>query len=119
MYIYDKVRADTISGKYGSAALNYVVMSNAAEALINGDGEDPAEVYGRIYSQNSSFNGEIELFRTSNKDTLQPNTPIPLPRSALAVPMEASLKISALLWDRDTIPPDGSRMEMLNSNLKF
>ena len=60
--VYDKLRTDNISGKYGSAALNYVVMSNAAEALvevvlINGDGENPANVYGRIYSQNSAFDG--------------------------------------------------------------
>ncbi|KAK3935703.1 protein synthesis inhibitor I [Diplogelasinospora grovesii] len=69
--VYDMVRTTTIGGKYGSAALNYVVMSNAAEALvevilINGDGEDPADVYGRIYSQNSAFGGEIDLFRSAN-----------------------------------------------------
>lgn len=63
--VYDKLRTDIISGKYGSAALNYVVMSDAAEALvevilINGGGTDPANVYGRILLPNSSFDGEIE-----------------------------------------------------------
>ena len=111
--VYDELRTVTISGEYGSAALNYVVMSNAAEALvevilIDADGEDPAEVYGRIYSQNSSFDGEIELFRTSAKNyvSVHPNIQITLLRSALAVPMDATLKISAYLWDHDTISPD-------------
>jgi hypothetical protein len=132
--VYDKLRVDTISGKYGSAALNYVVMSNAAEALvevilINGDGEDPADVYGRIYSQNSSFDGEIELFRRSAKDyvDVRPNNPIPLLRSALAVPMDASLKISAHLWDHDPISSDDEiakgtaefKLEILKSASKF
>ncbi|KAI9862497.1 MAG: hypothetical protein M1813_004348 [Trichoglossum hirsutum] len=132
--VYDKLRVDTISGKYGSAALNYVVMSNAAEALvevilINGDGEDPADVYGRIYSQNSSFDGEIKLFRRSAKDCVdvRPNNPIPLLRSALAVPMDASLKISAHLWDHDPISSDDEiakgtaefKPEILKSASKF
>lgn len=132
--VYDKLQTDTISGKYGSAALNYVVMSNAAEALvevilINGDGEDPANVYGRIYSQNSSFDGQIELFRRSAKDyvDVHPKNPIPLLRSALAVPMDASLKISAYLWDRDDISSDDEiakgtaefKPEILKSASKF
>lgn len=121
--VYDNLQTDTISGKYGSAALNYVVMSNAAEALvevilINGDGENPANVYGRIYSQNSSFDGQIELFRRSAKDyvDVHPKTPIPLLRSALAVPMDASLKISAYLWDHDTISSDD---EIANGTAEF
>jgi hypothetical protein len=111
--VYDKLRTDIISGKYGSAALNYVVMNNAAEILlevilINGDGEDPADIYKRIYSQNFSFDGKIELFRKSIKNyvNVHPGSSIFLLKSALAVLMDASFKISAYLWDHNIISSD-------------
>lgn len=67
---YDQKKYDSpvtweISGDYGSATLYYVVLSNAAQAvvevvLINGDGEDPADVYGSINGHNGY--GDSELF---------------------------------------------------------
>lgn len=66
--------------------------------------------YGRIYSQNSAFDGEneIELFLklANNYVDVRPSNPIPLLRSALAVLMDATLKISTYLWDYDTVTPD-------------
>ena len=94
----------TIGFEPPSLMLNYVVMSNAAEALvevilINGDKGDPADVYGKIYSHDTSSDNEIELFGRSKSDPVEvsPNHPIPLLRSAVAVPLNASLKISAHL----------------------
>lgn len=65
--------------------LYYVVMSNAVEALmevilIDGDGEDPVDVYGAINFQSSLFDNKIELFRRSknNPVSMRPNNSIPL-----------------------------------------
>lgn len=111
--VFDIVQTAEIKGQYGSAALDYVVMSNAAEAtvnvvLINGDNEDPADVYGTIYAYNDSFANKIELFRRNKSNYVQvsPKDPIPLLRTALAVPMDTTLKIETQLWDYDTISPD-------------
>ncbi|KAI1084836.1 ribosome-inactivating protein [Whalleya microplaca] len=111
--ILDTLRAETITGDNGSVAMNYAVMSNAAEALIEiilveGDGEDTANVYGRIHARNFSFAGEIDLFRRSDSDhvNVKPNQRIPLLRSALAIPMDGTLSISASLFDHDVFSPD-------------
>jgi hypothetical protein len=69
---YETNHTHMISGKDGSASVNYVVMSNAAQALvqvilINGDGENPTDFYGNITAGNVF--GEIELFRNGKKNT--------------------------------------------------
>lgn len=111
--VWDKVQTTDIKGEYGSAQLRYAVMSNAAEALvdvvlINGDDENPAGVYGKIYAMNTSFNDEIELFRKSDEtpEQVYPKASIPLLRPAVVVPMDASLKIRVDLWDYDKLSPN-------------
>lgn len=88
-------------------------MSNAAKALIevvltHGDGEDPAGIYGRTYSEKSPFDKEIELFRRSENDnvTVCPNHYIFPMRSALAVLVDGNLKIIEDLKDHDTVSFD-------------
>ncbi|OTA84419.1 hypothetical protein M434DRAFT_172717 [Hypoxylon sp. CO27-5] len=111
---YDENITRQVSGEYGSVTLNYVVLSNAAQALvevvlIDGDGEDPADVYGNISADNGyAYYGEIELFRKARSEYIdvRPGAKIPLLRSAIAVPMTRSLRIKALLYDYDTISPD-------------
>ncbi|KAI1415787.1 ribosome-inactivating protein [Hypoxylon sp. FL1857] len=111
---YDENIMHEASGEYGSVTLNYVVLSNAAQALvkiilIDGDGEDPADVYGNISADNGyAYYGESELFRKASSEHIdvRPGAAIPLVRSAIAVPMSRSLRIKALLYDHDTISPD-------------
>ncbi|KAI0841844.1 ribosome-inactivating protein [Hypoxylon sp. FL0890] len=111
---YDENVTYQVGGEYGAVTLNYVVLSNAAQALIeviliDGDGEDPADVYGNISADNGyAYYGESELFRKASSEHIdvRPGANIPLLRSAVAVPMTRSLKIKALLYDHDTISPD-------------
>ncbi|GKZ18511.1 hypothetical protein AbraIFM66951_003391 [Aspergillus brasiliensis] len=111
---YNELQRALISGHYGFVSLDYVVMSNAAEALveivlIDGDGERTADVYGDIYAQTSSFsNRRIELFRRESHENvgIGRNDFIPLLRPALAVPMDASLFICVSLWDHDLVSRD-------------
>lgn len=105
---YDELRSATVSGRYGSATVSYVVMSDAAEALVevilvNGDGEDPADVYGSITAQ--TVYGESELFRreAGRRIQVRPRARIPLLRSVVAVPMDSNLVIKADLMDHDAI----------------
>ncbi|KAJ5110363.1 Ribosome-inactivating protein [Penicillium alfredii] len=120
---YNEFRTDTINGPFGSAALNYVVMSNAIEALVDillvdRDGEDPADVYGEIDAQAFSFpDKRIRIFRRESHDhvVVHPNSRVPLLRSALAVPMDASLTISASLWDHGRT----SDKEIANGTAEF
>lgn len=99
---YNVLQSHDIRGQYGCVKLTYAVISNAAEALIdvvliNGDGENPADVYGNVYAENTSFDDEIELFRRSKDDyvKVRKDDLIPLTRRAVALPMDASLKIRA------------------------
>ncbi|KAI5866804.1 ribosome-inactivating protein [Durotheca rogersii] len=108
---YDQAITHKASTEYGSATLSYVVLSNAAQALVtivlvDGDGEDPADVYGTITADNGY--GEIELFRKAKSEYVEvgQGQNIPLLRTALAVPMSGSLRIKALLYDHDPISPD-------------
>ncbi|KAE8333433.1 hypothetical protein BDV39DRAFT_199159 [Aspergillus sergii] len=120
---HDEFRTETINGPSGSVALDYVVMSNATEALVDiflvdRGGEDPADVYGEIYAQTSSFpDKRIKLFRRESHDHVgvHPHSCVPLLRSALAVPMDASLAISASLWDHGRT----SDKEIANGTAEF
>ncbi|KAJ5105020.1 Ribosome-inactivating protein [Penicillium alfredii] len=120
---YDEVRTDIINGPSGSVALDYVVMSNATEALVDivlvdWDGEDLADVYGEIYAQTFSFpEKRIKLFRRESHDPVgvHPHSCVPLLRSALAVPMDASLTIRASLWNHGRT----SDKEIANGTAEF
>lgn len=111
--VLDTVRTDTVSGRDGALAISYVVLSNAAEAqieliLINGDDEDPANVYGWVFADSSAYDAQIDLLHTSNAQTakVSPGQPIPLARSNLAVPMDARLYIHVNLFDHDSLSAD-------------
>ncbi|KAI1753853.1 ribosome-inactivating protein [Xylaria castorea] len=109
---YDKPLLQTVKGDSGSVTLQYVVMRDAAQALvevvlINGDGEDPADVYGTITAYNEY--GWSSLFSKPDKNSrinVHPNSAIPLSRSVVAVPMAGVLTIEALLLDYDPISYD-------------
>ena len=121
---YDELRTGIINGDYESVALDYVVMSNAAEALVevvlvNKDGEHPADVYGEIYAQTSAFpDKRIKLFGREGHDHVGVHLHgcVPLLRSALAVPMDASLTIGASLGDHGQTSPD---KEIANGTAEF
>lgn len=120
---YDKLRTETINGPSGSAVLDYVVMSNASEALVDiflvdRDREDPANIYGEIYAQTSVFpDKKIQLFRRESHDHVgvHLHSCIPLLRSALAVPIDATLTISACLGDHSRT----SDKEIVNATAEF
>ncbi|XDG04436.1 hypothetical protein ABKA04_004051 [Annulohypoxylon sp. FPYF3050] len=118
---YDTVHTEQIRGTYGAASVNYVVLSNAAEALIeiiliNGDGEDPANVYGNVTAGNSF--GEVELYRKTKSDyeDVHPGSPITLLRKAVAVPIGDKLTVKAELWDYDSLSSDD---EIANGSATF
>ena len=121
--VFDAIKTEIIAGKHGSAALNYVVMKNAAEAevtviLINGDNEDPADVCGTVEAYNTSYENEIKLFDlpSPSYEQVHRDRPIPLLRHAVAVPMDATLKIRAHLWDYDSL---SSNDEIANGTAEF
>ena len=120
---YDEILNSTISGDHGSAMLSYVVMNNAAEAaveiiLINGDGANPAHVYGSIDFQNSSFDQKIDLFSRSENDSVdvRPGDHISLLRTNMAVPMDATVTIGACLWHHDAL---SSEIEIAKGTAEF
>ncbi|KLU92136.1 hypothetical protein MAPG_11083 [Magnaporthiopsis poae ATCC 64411] len=108
---YDAVKNHEVTGKDGSAAVGYVAITDGLYAqitvvLIDGDGEDPADVYGEITAKNG--HGESELFRKANKQhvDVKPQHEIPLSRTVVAVPTTGTLLVHANLWDYDTISGD-------------
>lgn len=111
-----------VKGEYGSATVNYIVLNNAAQALvevilINGDDEDPAVVYGTI-TANNGF-GEIDLFRMDSANgiaSVRPNAAIPLLRSTMAVPLNQEFVIEASLYDYDPVSP---KDEIANGSAQF
>lgn len=84
--------------------------------LINGDEEDAADVYGSI-SGNNGY-GDSEFFRTKVEENIpvHPGADIPLLRNAIAVPMDGSLNVKALLYDHDTVSADD---EIANGTVTF
>ncbi|KAJ3674627.1 hypothetical protein LUZ60_005243 [Juncus effusus] len=112
--VYNQPISEVIKGQYGSVAIGYAVFTNAVAAivqvtLVNGDGENPANVYGTIKSATSAVPTYINLFnRVVNKNyvDVKPQTLIPLNRSVVVVPLGSSLKIVADLWDYDTLSSD-------------
>ncbi|XP_017257478.2 uncharacterized protein LOC108226993 [Daucus carota subsp. sativus] len=109
---YNKPLVETIYGTYGSVSVVYAVFSDAVQAfvevtMINGDDEDPADVYGGIFASNShpNFQGkESVLFHRERNDVVEvkEGAKIPLSRSIVAVPLDSQLVIRADLVDRDT-----------------
>ncbi|KMS95649.1 hypothetical protein BVRB_006240 [Beta vulgaris subsp. vulgaris] len=84
------------------------VQATISVKLINGDGEDPADVYGRIAGR-FGIGSEFVLFDKSQSQRIEvrPEEFIPLERDEVVVPAEASeLEITAHLMDYDTISPD-------------
>ncbi|KAJ8517397.1 hypothetical protein ONZ45_g5404 [Pleurotus djamor] len=108
---YDVEKTHQISGKYGSAEVSYMAMSDGLYAtikviLINGDNENPANVYGDITTNNGY--GESRLFHKLRDQYIDvsPRHEIPLSRTIVAVPTQASLVVNAKLWDQDSLSPD-------------
>ena len=110
--VYDQTTTQRVDGKYGWATVHYAVLSNAAQAsieviLINGDGEDPADVYGVITARNGL--GDTELFNKASDHHIdvRPGAAIPLRRSIVAVPLDEQLTIDASVYDHDSdLSPD-------------
>ncbi|KAI1177490.1 hypothetical protein F4777DRAFT_542296 [Nemania sp. FL0916] len=104
---YNRAVTHQIRGTRSAVSLNFIVLSDAAQAeikidLINGDGEDPAEVYGWINAYNG--HGSTQLFykpEPSDHIEVRPRRPIPLTRSVVAVPMAGALTIQGSLMDYD------------------
>jgi hypothetical protein len=89
-------------GPYGSVGLRFVVLSNAAQALvtvvlIDGDGESLANVSGTIFTNNG--HSDSGIFDRQNAVDVRPNKEIPLMENAIAVPMNDSLSVTACLRD--------------------
>ncbi|KAI3323742.1 ribosome-inactivating protein [Xylariaceae sp. AK1471] len=104
---FDRTTTQRVDGKYGWATVHYIVLSNAAQALIevvliNGDGENPADVYGTITARNGF--GDTELFNKASGDYIdvRPGAAIPLRRSVVAVPLSQQLQIDASVYDHDS-----------------
>lgn len=68
--------------------------------LFNGDGNDPAHVYGQITARNTNFTNESTLFQKTldEKRRVSPGEHIPLSRSVVAVPLSSSLIVGANLF---------------------
>ncbi|KAM3429401.1 hypothetical protein MY4824_008292 [Beauveria thailandica] len=95
-----------ITGEYGSATVAYVAMDKAAQAdieviLINGDEENPADIFGTITA--STRFGQRHLFNKASNVHIEirPGQKLPLQRSTLAVPMDDKLVFDVNVWDHD------------------
>ncbi|KAI8027926.1 hypothetical protein LOK49_LG02G02112 [Camellia lanceoleosa] len=120
---YDKPLYEYVPGKYGSVTVNYIVLSDAVEAivevtLINGDGENPVDVYRLITAHNGNFTNESVLFRKISNEYIdvKPGHPIPLSRSVVAIPQNSSLIVRANLMDHDSLSPND---EIANGTTQF
>ncbi|XP_021731777.1 uncharacterized protein LOC110698620 [Chenopodium quinoa] len=90
-----------------------VMFSNNVQAtlsvkLINGDGEDPADVYGNIDGR-FGISTQFSLFdkKQSQHIPVRPGEFIPLSRSDVNVPEAATeMEISAYLMDYDAVSSD-------------
>ncbi|KAI0834614.1 ribosome-inactivating protein [Hypoxylon sp. FL0890] len=118
---YDQSIARRVDGQYGWVTVNYMVLSNAAEARLevimnNGDDEDPANVYGKIVAKTGA--GDTLMFDRAKGERVDvsPGAGIPLNRYAVAVPMDKELQIDATLYDWDSLSADD---EIANGSAKF
>ncbi|KMS95648.1 hypothetical protein BVRB_006230 [Beta vulgaris subsp. vulgaris] len=94
------------------------VQATTSVKLISGDGEDPADVYGRI-TDRFGISFEFVLFNKSQSQRIEvrPEEFIPLESDEVVVPAEASeLEITAHLMDYDTISLDD---EIANGKVVF
>jgi hypothetical protein len=113
--VYNQPLCREVKGKYGSIAVCYAVYSNAVTAtvyvaLINGDDEDPTNVYGKIEASNTFSHEAITIFNKTDKEyvAVRPGDKITLLRSVVVVPLNSSIKVVADLWDHDMLSPDDS-----------
>ncbi|KAI1138676.1 ribosome-inactivating protein [Hypoxylon sp. FL0543] len=119
--VYDQAIGRRIDGQYGWITMNYMVLSNAAEARLevimnNGDDEDPANVYGTIVARTGA--GDTNVFDRAKAERMDvsPGAVIALNRYAVAVPMDKELTIQATLWDWDSLSADD---EIANGSATF
>ncbi|CAH9069266.1 unnamed protein product [Cuscuta europaea] len=112
---YDKLLEKVVKGQYGSVTVGYSITrfdmnATVRVVLINGDRESPVDVYGSIKATSVLDGGSplITLFEKSAGDSVKVNLEeeIPLTRSAVVVPMDDGVTISAYLYDHDSISSD-------------
>ncbi|GAP91062.1 putative ribosome-inactivating protein [Rosellinia necatrix] len=108
---YDVVEDREVTGDSGSVTVSYMAISDGLYAeitvvLINGDDEDPADVYGDITANNGSGQSQLFLKPSNGYVEVVVGQPIPLLRTVVAVPTKETLLINAHLWDHDPISPD-------------
>ncbi|XP_021717712.1 uncharacterized protein LOC110685488 [Chenopodium quinoa] len=104
-------------------AATKVMFSNNVQAtlsvkLINGDGEDPAQVYGSITGR-FGISNQFSLFNRpqSQRIDVRPGEFIPLSQPSVNVPEAAdAMEITAYLMDYDTLSPDD---EIANGTVTF
>ncbi|KAI1359398.1 ribosome-inactivating protein [Xylaria arbuscula] len=106
---WDQPITQRVSGPSGWATVEYIVLSNTAQAtvqviLVNGDNEDPADIYGTIKAR-TGF-GEFVIFDRSAGEhvDVSPNAPIPIDKSVFAVALSQHLEIDVSLFDHDDDP---------------
>ncbi|XP_021759045.1 60 kDa jasmonate-induced protein-like isoform X2 [Chenopodium quinoa] len=111
---YDKRLSNVVNGRSGSATVYYTPFRDAVQAnvevvLINGDGKNPAEVYGSLVARYSNYifsTGDEQakyqstLFNKPSKEFVKvnPGTPIPLSRAVISVPTTGSLITEANIF---------------------
>ncbi|KAI1415350.1 ribosome-inactivating protein [Hypoxylon sp. FL1857] len=109
--VYDQPIARRVDGQYGWVTVNYMVLSNAAEArfeviMNNGDDEDPANVYGEIVVRTGA--GSSYIFQKSKRERVDvsPGAAIPLNQAAVSAPIDKEFTVTATLYDWDSLSAD-------------
>ncbi|KAK6344473.1 hypothetical protein TWF696_008109 [Orbilia brochopaga] len=107
--VYDQIQIATIPGGLGYVDVEYIVMSDAAEALItivtmNPGGRREADVYGTItaFYDGPEAVGPMSttLLKTDSggRSNVKHLKSIPLQRPFVVIPLDKELKISAQIW---------------------
>ncbi|KAJ6261888.1 Ricin [Drechslerella dactyloides] len=128
--VYDSVQTQRVTGETGWADVDYIVMSNAAQAhveliMLNGDDENPAQVYGTVTASYSLPGGQQRPSKWDGADArenggqtqsvllMKTGTPgqdvkvggkITLRKPFVILPWDQELTITIDLWDHDYTP---------------
>ncbi|PHH80296.1 hypothetical protein CDD80_2137 [Ophiocordyceps camponoti-rufipedis] len=118
----DASMALIFSGRSGKSVLRLTVLSNAVSAeiqvvMINGDNENPADVYGSIRVKSGSVTETWFDREYDDHVDLYPGQMVPLTHKFFVVQLHEAMEVLVDLWDHDAlVSPDD---HIANGTVRF